>query len=568
MTQTTTTDGSTGRRGPRAGGAILVDQLAVQGTTTVYCVPGESYLPVLDALYDRAGTMAVLTCRHEANAANMAVAAGKLTGRPGVCFVTRGPGATHASIAVHTAMQDSAPMVLFVGQVPRAHRHREAFQELPVEVVFGGMAKWAATIDDAARIPEYVARAYQTAMSGRAGPVVLALPEDVLAEAAEVADAARVEPAQAAPDPGRVAALRALLQGATRPTVVVGGSGWDADAVAGLQAFVERHHLPVVTMFRRQDLMATTSPSCVGALGLGGTAAVRDDVRDSDVVLLVGARVEEGSTADYSLLEVPTPRQRVVHVHAAADDVGALVRAEVGIVATPGAFVRALDQLEPLDSSAWRERTARRRADRVAAAAPPPSGRAVDLSAIVAHLGQRMPAGTIYASGAGNFTGWAHRYLPFTRFPSQLAPTSGAMGFGVPAAVAAAVELPDRQVVAVAGDGDFLMAVAELATTAQYGLPVLVVVVNNAMYGTIRMHQERRYPGRVIATDLANPDFADLARAFGWHGEVVAATDEFAPALDRALAAGGPALIEVRTDPDQLAVDTSLTDLQAAARTG
>jgi acetolactate synthase-1/2/3 large subunit len=543
----------------RSGGRILVDQLAVHGTDVAFCVPGESYLAVLDALYD--SPIRLIVCRHESGAANMADAYGKLTGRPGICLVTRGPGATHASVGVHTAFQDSTPLILLVGQVASDQEEREAFQEVDYRRMFGPMAKWVAQIERADRIPEYVARAFATASSGRPGPVVLALPEDMLGSEADVPDARRYVPAQA--HPGDLEPLRELLAQAERPLAILGGGGWTPRASEDLRVFLETNDVPAGAAFRRQDSLDNDSPSYVGDVGIGINPKLAARGREADLLVVVGPRLGEMTTSGYTLLDVPTPRQALVHVHPGAEELSRVYQPALPILSGVEQFAAAVRELrvEPR----WAEWRAEARADYEAwrrhGAMPGP----VDYGDVVAHLRERLPADTIVCNGAGNFSVWVHRFWRYHVYPSQLAPTSGAMGYGVPAAVAAKAVAPERRVLCFAGDGDFLMSGQELATAVQYELPLLLVVVNNGMYGTIRMHQERQYPGRVVGTDLRNPDFAAYARAFGAHGEVVERTEDFADALERALASGLPALLELRVDPEAITPRATLSEIRAGA---
>ncbi len=556
----------------RTGGQLVVDQLAANGIEAAFCVPGESYLAVLDALYDTETRL--ITCRHEAGAANMAVAYGKLTGRPGVCLVTRGPGATQASVGVHTAAQDSAPLLLLVGQVGRRVRGRESFQELDVPAVFGPMAKWAAEADDPARLPELLARAFEVATSGRPGPVVLALPEDVLAATARVADARPARPVAPGVAPAALARLRELLGGARRPLVIAGGPGWTEAAAADLRAVAEASRLPVAASWRSQDVLDNRSPSYVGDLGVSTNPALAERVRAADLVVAVGPRLGEITTGGYRLLEAPVPRQRLVHVHPGLAELGRLYQPDLAVNAAVAPFLAAWRSVPPVRGDAWAAWTEAARFNYQAWVRPwPADGPArpgaspaapglVDLGQALAMLRERLPDDAILASGAGNYSIWLHRFFQFRRHGTQLAPKSGAMGFALPAALAAKVVHPRRTVVAVTGDGDFLMCGHELATAVQHRLEVVVLVVDNGMYGTIRMHQERAYPGRVIATDLQNPDFAALAEAYGAAGETVAATADLPAALDRAFAAGRPAVLALRTDPEAIAPGLTLSDLR------
>ncbi|SED01683.1 acetolactate synthase-1/2/3 large subunit [Rhizobiales bacterium GAS188] len=548
---------------PRSGGQILVDQLLAQGVERATCVPGESYLAVLDALHDAA--IDVMICRQEGGAAMMADAYGKLTGRPGICFVTRGPGASNASPGIHIAMQDSTPMIVFVGQVERGMREREAFQELDYKAVFGTMAKWAVEIDDAARIPEIVARAFRVALQGRQGPVVIALPEDVLTDMAAVADAPRVEPAQPAPGDTEMAKLQALLAAAERPFVILGGSGWSEEARAAMIRFAERFDLPMTTSFRRSALFPADHANYAGDLGVGPSPKLAGRVKEADLVLLVGGRFSEQQSASYTLLDVPVPRQKLVHVYPDAAELGRVYQPTLAINATPAAFAAALDKLPTPNRLAWGERTASARAEFLDWTGEPRAlPGAFQLGEAMLWLRDRLPADAIVANGAGNYATWVHRYYRFRQFGTQLAPTSGSMGYGTPAAVMAKRQCPERIVVAFAGDGCFLMNGQEFATAVQYELPIVVVVVDNGMYGTIRMHQELHYPRRISGTALRNPDFAAYARAFGGHGERVERTEDFAPAFERALASGRPSILHCIVDPEALTPARTLSEIRAA----
>ncbi len=534
------------------GGRLLIDALLANGADRAFCVPGESYLPVLDALHDVSDRFALVVCRHESGAAFMAEAYGKLTGRPGIAFVTRGPGATNASIGVHTARQDGTPLLLFVGQVARDVRGRDAFQEVDLVAMFAPLAKWSVTIDDAARIPETVMRAFALATSGVPGPVVIALPEDVLAEelpARSVTAAQRATPRLRDDD---AAALRDELASAQRPLLIVGGGAWSARASADLAALAERDALPVVVEFRCQDFLDNDHPSYAGVLGLGAPPAVSALVRDADVILALGARLGDVATQGFTLLDVPQPRARLLHVAADADELQRVYRADRAFVADPLDALARLRGTEPIATPPWTGRTRAAHAALLETRACAPAPRGVDLAAFVATLRDRLPDDAIVVNGAGNFSIWVHRFFSYRRYGTQLAPRSGAMGYGVPAAVAAKLVAPQRVVVCFCGDGDFLMTGQELATAVMYGAAIVVIVVNNAMYGTIRMHQERQYPGRPVATQLVNPDFAAYARAFGAYGEVVESSAGAAAAFERALRSGGPALLELRVDRDLL----------------
>jgi acetolactate synthase-1/2/3 large subunit len=550
----------------RTGGQILVDQLRVQGVEHVFCVPGESYLAVLDALHDSA--LQVTVCRQEAGAAMMAIAAGRLTGRPGICFVTRGPGATNAAHGVHIAEHDSTPMILFIGQVERGMLGRGAFQEMDYRAFFGSTAKWAVEIEDAARIPEIVQRAFHVAMQGRPGPVVIALPEDVLTDMADAVDAARVEPAPIWPGPTQMAELQKMLWAAQRPIAILGGGGWSARACAALQRFVERFDLPIATSFRRATLFDGGHENYAGEIGIGPNPKLKARIEDADLVLLLGGRMSEMSSQSYTLFDIPTPRQTLVHVHADAQEIGRVYHPSLGIVATPPAFCAALEGLQPPNAISWSAQTRQARADYLAWTdnAPAMPGR-VQLGEIMLWLRAHAPD-AIITNGAGNYATWPGRFLRYRRFDQQIAPTSGSMGFGVPTAVAAKRLLPERTVIAFAGDGCFLMNGQEFATAVQYDLGIIVIVVDNGMYGTIRMHQEREYPGRVSGTGLKNPDFAAYARAFGGHGETVEDTADFAPAFERAVASGKPAILHVKIDPEAITPTTTLAAIREKALAG
>ncbi|GGC79071.1 thiamine pyrophosphate-binding protein [Chelatococcus reniformis] len=549
----------------RSAAAVLVDQLVVHGARHVFCVPGESYLAVLDAFHD--APLEVTICRQEGGAAMMAEAVGKLTGRPGLAFVTRGPGATNASPGLHIAAQDSTPMILFVGQVGRRMRGREAFQELDYQAVFGTIAKWVVEIDDAARIPELVSRAFHVAMQGRPGPVVVALPEDMLRERVAVADAARAEPAETHPGLADMADLQKRLWRARAPVVLLGGSRWTVRGIEAMGRFATRFDLPVAVSFRRQMLFPAAHPCFAGDFGIGPNPRLLARVRAADLLLLVGARLSEMPSQSYSLLGIPEPGVELIHVHPDAAELNKLYRASLAIQASPAAFCAALEGVEPPRAMAWAGAAAAAHGDYLAWSDPVPVciPGSLQMGAVMAQLRGRLPADAVLCNGAGNYATWVHRFWPFGGFGTQLAPTSGSMGYGVPAAVAAKRLDPARTVVAFAGDGCFLMNGQEFATAVQHGLAIVVIVVDNGMYGTIRMHQEREYPGRVSATALTNPDFAALARAYGGHGETVRATAEFAPALERALAAGGPAIIHCLIDPEAITPTTTLTQIHDRA---
>ncbi len=549
----------------RSGGKLLVDQLAVHGIELAFGVPGESYLAVLDALHD--APIRYVSCRHEVGAANMADAYGKLTGRPGICMVTRGPGATHAAGGVHTASQDSTPLILLIGQVGREMMGREAFQEIDYRHMFGPMAKWVAQVDSVDRIPELVSRAFHVATAGRPGPVVLALPEDMLVDASSAADALPYVSARLHPALEDLERTRAMLAGAERPLVIVGGSPWSAEASAALTSWCTEGCIPVAAGWRCQDHVDNTSDVYVGHLALGADPRLAQRVRDADLLVVIGDRLSEITTAGYTFLRIPNPTQALVHVSPDPEELGRVYTPKLAITASPDAFALALSELPTLDPAPRQTDTHRARLDYFDNLRHSAGPGDLDMGEVMATLRARLPEDAILANGAGNFSVWAHRFYEFRRYPTQLAPTSGAMGYGVPAAVAAKMLFPERTVVAIAGDGDFLMTGQELATAVQYDAAVVILVVNNGMYGTIRMHQERHYPGRVSGTDLVNPDFAALARAFGAHGSVVERTEEFGTAFDDAVASGRPALVELRVDPEALTPRQSLSEIRTQALT-
>jgi acetolactate synthase I/II/III large subunit len=539
---------------PRNGGQILVQALLGNAVDTIYCVPGESYLPVLDALHDTPSIRTIVT-RHEGAASNMADAYGKLTGRPGICFVTRGPGATHASNGVHTAKQDSTPMILFVGQIESAFKGREAFQEVDYVQMFGGLAKWATEIDSIERIPEIVSKAFSIAMSGRPGPVVVALPEEVLFGSAQLADAEPVRLARSAPQASALEEMRERLAAAKQPLVIVGGTGWDSESTQALKRFVHANHLPVAASFRRQDLFDNRDPHYVGQLGLGTSAKLLERVKNSDLLLVIGSRLSETVSQGYTLIESPSPRQPMIHVHPDAEELNRVYRAQLPILSALGEFAHGAAALEPVASDAWKSWTDAARADYLehsTAPLPHPELAGVDMGAVVAHLNEVLPDDAVISNGAGNYTVWVHRFYRYRQPATELAPTNGAMGYGLPAAIAAKLHAPDKTVICFAGDGCFMMYPQELATAMQYNAPIVVIVVNNGMLATIRMHQEREYPGRVSATELVNPDFIALAKSFGAHAERVERSEDFPGALQRAQKAGVAALIELRVDPRQI----------------
>lgn len=550
--------------GQRTGGEALIAALKVHGASHMFCVPGESYLAALDALYDARDTIRLITCRQEGGAANMAEAYGKLTGEPGLCFVTRGPGATNAAIGVHTAFQDSTPMILFIGQADQSMLDREAFQEVDFRAMFTPLAKWAAEIRDANRIPEYVARAFHVATSGRPGPVVLSLPEDVLGGECNAPDTKRYNKSEPSPASDPMADVAALLSHAQRPFVILGGPGWNSNAIANAKAFAEKWHLPVCTSFRAKDRFDNNHTNYCGDLGIGADPALLRALDESDLLLVIGARLGEMTTNGYTRLAVPNPKQTLVHVHPSADELNRVYQADRAIVSGVAPFLRAAAALPAPAEQGW---NAYRQAARTAYenwAKPVAVSGTINPSEIYEWLNSELPADAILCNGAGNFAAWLHRFYRYRAFPTLLGPTSGAMGYGLPAAVAAKILHPERLVICAAGDGDFLMNGQELATAVQHDAPVIVLVFDNGTYGTIRMHQEREYPARVIGTDLRNPDFAALARAYGAIGYSVNNMGEFRTAFAEARAAGKPAVLHIKMDAETISPATTISKLRAA----
>jgi acetolactate synthase I/II/III large subunit len=550
----------------RTAAQILVDALRVHGVDHAFCVPGESYLAVLDALSDVRAAIKLVVARQDGGAAYMAEAYGKLTGQPGICFVTRGPGATNASIGVHTAFQDSTPMILFIGQVGSDFIEREAFQEVDYRRMFGQMAKWVASIDRADRVPELVSHAFHCAMSGRKGPVVLALPEDVLTQTAEVADTEPYKAVQAHPGAADLERLRGMLGRAERPFAIIGGSGWDSQACDNFRRFAEANTLPVGCAFRFQDLFDNSHVNFAGDVGIGVNPKLGQRIKDADLILAIGPRLGEMTTSGYTLLEPPRPKQKLVHVHAGIEELGRVYQGDLLINCGMREIAAALAALKPVDPSRWREWTRSVNADYREWTTRREIPGQVQMWDVIDFLKQRLPDDAILTNGAGNFSGWVHRFYQHKRFRTQIAPTSGAMGYGVPAGVAAKIAAPERTVLVFSGDGDFLMNGQEIATAVQYDAAVIFILVNNGMYGTIRMHQERDYPARVYGTDLRNPDFAAYARAFGAHGELVEETAQFGPAFDRCVASGKTSLIEIRIPQEAISTQTTIEGIRAKAR--
>lgn len=544
----------------RTAAEVLVDQLVVHGVQHVFCVPGESYLAVLDAFHDRA--LKITVCRQEGGACMMAEAVGKVTGRPGVCFVTRGPGATNASPGIHIARQDSTPLVMFVGQIGRDMREREAFQELDYRAVFGSMTKWVTEIDDPARVPEIVSRAFHTAANGRPGPVVVAIPEDMLTERVAVADAPPFALIETSPGPAEMEKFAEMFSGARAPIMLLGGSRWSQAACDSLARFAQKHAVPVATTFRRAHLFDALHPCYAGDLGIGPSPKLIERIKSADLVVLIGGRLGELPSQSYTLFDIPRPQMPLIHVHPGAEELGRVYSPNLAIHATPTAFAAALEKLElpgpargdadavHSDYLAWTEK-------------PTEQPGSVNLGAVMVWLRDNLPDDAIICNGAGNYAAWIHRFLRMRRFGQHVAPTAGSMGFGVPAAVAMKRLYPARSVVCIAGDGDFLMNGQEFATAVQYDLPLITIISDNGLYGTIRMHQEREYPGRISATQLRNPDFAAYARAFGGFGVSVERTEDFPAAFKEAQASGKPAIIRLKIDPEAITPMTTLAKLRA-----
>ncbi|MBG6146276.1 acetolactate synthase-1/2/3 large subunit [Labrenzia sp. EL_142] len=549
----------------KTGGELLVDALERHGADRVFCVPGESYLAVLDALHD--ASIPVTVCRQEGGAAMMADAHGKLTGKPGICMVTRGPGATNASAGVHVAAQDSTPMILFIGQIERAMREREAFQEVDYRQMFGGIAKWVAEIDQADRVPEFISRAFHVATSGRPGPVVLALPEDMLVETATVAQPPAWQQVETHPGLTQMAELQKRLWAAERPIAILGGSRWSEDAVAAFTRFAERFDLPVACSFRRQMLFDNLHPNYAGDVGIGISPKLLARIKASDLVLLVGGRLSEMPSQSYSLLEIPASDQQLVHIHPDPEELGRVYRADLAINASPTAFCKAVEGLQPPVEIKGAGEAARAHEDYLAwSGARPETPGPLQMATVMDWLEANLPEDTICTNGAGNYATWLHRFHRFRRYGTQAAPTSGSMGYGLPAAVAAKLAFPEREVICFAGDGCLQMTMQEFGTACQEGANIIVLAIDNGMYGTIRMHQERTYPGRPSATKLVNPDFAALARTYGAFGATVERTEDFGPAYAAARASGKPAILHMKLDPEAITPAASLSQIRAAAQ--
>ncbi|MEC7944211.1 MAG: thiamine pyrophosphate-binding protein [Pseudomonadota bacterium] len=548
----------------RTGGQIIVDCLRLHGVNTVFCVPGESYLATLDAFYDVQEEIKLVVCRQEGGVSNMAEAWGKMTGKPGIGFVTRGPGATNASIGIHTAQQDSTPLILFIGQIARDMSEREAFQEVDYRRMFGEMTKWVAQIENAARIPEMISRAFHVATSGRPGPVVLALPEDMQTERA-VADAGRsCRATQAYPGNFDMEVFRKMLADARKPLVLAGGGGWTQKACNDLTTFAEANTLPVATAFRRQDLIDNRHPCFAGVVGLGINPKLKNRLDDTDLLIVLGTQLGEIVSGGYTYFNFPKPKQTMVHIAAGVDEIDKVYQADLGINAGMAEFCAAATDLPPVDTP-WSGETKAAHEDYVAFSTPAEMPGNVNYSEIIGWLSDNLPEDAIITNGAGNYTVWVHRFFRYKQYGTQLAPQSGAMGYGVPSGVAAGIRHPDRVVVSFNGDGCFQMNGLEIGTAVQYGTKTIFIVVNNGMYGTIRMHQETHYPKRKSGTDLYNPDFAALARSYGAIGETVTNTSDFADVFERCCAANGPSLIELVIEPDAVLPTNTLSAIQKNA---
>lgn len=557
----------TPRPPPRTAGQVLVDQLLIHGADRAFCVPGESYLEVLDALHDVQDRFTLINARHEAGAANMAEAYGKLTGKPGICMVTRGPGACHAAIGVHIAQQDSTPMILLVGQIGRNMTDREAFQEVDYRQMFGGLAKWVAQIDCPERVPEYIARAFRMATSGRPGPVVLALPEDMLTTLVEVADARPYFATKARLGADEIARVADLLATAQKPLLLLGGSGWTDEAAADIQRFAETNRLPVTTSFRRQDSISNRSDAYVGEFGTATAPLLRQRLTEADLLLVIGARLGEMTTNGYENLVPPELRQKLIHIHPAPDEIGRVYGPDIGFAATAPEAAAALASLDLGRQNIWGDWAGGLRQEWLKdTESPSDGGWALDMGQALCALRDALPEDVIVTLDAGNHTGWAQRFLRFGRPGREIGSTCGAMGYSVPAAVAASLTHPERLTLAMVGDGGFMMSGQELATATQYGATPVVLLFNNGIYGTIRMHQEREHPERVSGTRLAGHDFVKMAEGYGCYAERVTTTAEFAGALARARASGRAALLELVTDPEQISSRTTITRLRANAK--
>ncbi len=549
----------------RSGGQVLVDALCTHGVDTVFCVPGESFLPILDALYD-CPAIRTISCRHESGAAGMAEAYGKLTGRPAVVLVTRGPGACHASSGLHIAQQDSTPLLVLIGQVDRDTRYRESFQEIDYTAFLGPLCKWVAEVNNPARLPELLSQALHRCCNGRPGPVALALPEDILWEQLDATDCPAWQTVESAPAAAAMGKLWRLLEGSRQPLMILGGPGWSQESCAGIEQFAQRACLPVAASFRCQDRFDNCHDLYVGELGMSASPALVQRVKRSDLILCVGARLGELTTRGYTLLTAPEPAQKLIHIYPSADELGRVYQADLPICASVGEFIRALDRAPEMEIGQRRDWARAARADYLAQLEQAPECRgSLDMAVVIKHLRETLPEEAILTTDAGNFAGWAQRFYQFRRFPTQLGPTNGAMGYGVPAAIAARLLNPHTPVVGLVGDGGALMTGQEIATAIHYGIDPVILIINNNMYGTIRMHQERNYPGRTHATDLTNPEFTVWAKSFGAYGELVTRGEDFPGAFQRAREAGRIAVLELRLDAEAISARTTLTALRENA---
>jgi acetolactate synthase I/II/III large subunit len=548
----------------RTAAEVLVDQLVVNRVRHAFCVPGESYLAVLDAFHDR--DLAVTVCRQEGGAAMMAEAVGKATGRPGVCFVTRGPGSTNASAGIHIAHQDSTPMIVFVGQVARRMRGREAFQELDYRAVFGSMTKWTTEIDDPARVPEIVSRAFHMAANGRPGPVVVALPEDMLTERVAIGDAPPYQVVETSPGRDDIEEFATLLAKSERPMFLIGGSRWTEAGCDAIARFAERFAVPVATTFRRAHLFDALHPNYAGDLGIGPNPKLTARVKASDLVVLVGGRLSEIQSQGYTLIDIPSPQMTFVHAHPGVEELGRVYRPHLAINATPAAFALAAAALDPPANPRWRGAAEAAHDDYLAFSEKPTDvPGSVNLGAVLVWLRENLRDDSMLCNGAGNYSVWVHRYYRFRKFATQFAPIAGSMGYGVPAAIGVKRLYPDRTVVAFSGDGDFLMNGQDFATAVQFDAPIIVIIADNGLYGTIRMHQERHYPGRISGTGLRNPDFAGYARAFGGFGVTVEKTSDFPTAFQAAERSGLPSIVHLKIDPEAITPTTTLARIRESA---
>ena len=551
-------------QGLRSGGQVLVDQLRIHGVDTIFCVPGESYLTVIDSLHDAQNEIKTIACRQEGGATNMAEAYGKLTGRPGVAMVTRGPGACNGSIGAHTSMQDSTPMVIFIGQVARDQEYREAFQEVDYHKFYGAICKEVIQIDHADRVPELVSQAFHVAASGRPGPVAVSIPEDMQRDMVDVADARPFQTIRPEVGPKAMSAFQGQLASAERPLMILGGAGWSEQACADIQAFAERNAVPVAASFRCQDLFDNMHSNYAGELGTSVSPALTQRMRDADLLIVVGSRLGEMTSGGYSLVNIPVPQQKLVHVYLDSSELGRVYEPDLAIVASMESFSAAARHMEAVTCGKWVEWMRQANQDYLDNLAPSLPMDGVDMHEVMNILNDRLPEEAIITTDAGNFSGWAQRFYRYRKFRTQLGPTSGAMGYSIPAAISARLTRPDRPVVCFVGDGGAMMSGQEVATAVQYGSDPIILILNNNAYGTIRMHQERDYPNRTLATELVNPDFAKWAQSFGAYGAVVERTEDFAPVFEAAMNAGRISVIEIRVDLETITTRTTMSKLRGS----